>query len=159
MQMDWGCLCSFYSNKSRGSEQAACPCMVPASCQPAPMHPLHCMAQLSVAPQPCTCSREGPADPGSFTGASPRCDDRGHAAHLQGSLHFLFSHALCAKPFPCYVCYFTSTLFSFFFFWSACKSLCFAFPPSTGACCLLQPPTATLTWSRSAARKLAFLRK
>lgn len=99
--------------------------------------------------------------------------DGGHAAAPQlrarrASLGCLFSHALCVRLFPCYVCYFTAIPLIHLFF-PACTTLSVFCPPgsvgerwgpgtgsapaSAAATCLRQPP------SHGAQEPDCFLRK
>lgn len=109
-----------------------------------------------------------------LTSAAPaRRADGGHAATPQlrarrASLGCLFSHALCVRLFPCYVCYFTAIPLIHLFF-PACTTLSVFCPPgsvgerwgpgtcsapaSAAATCLRQPP------SHGAQEPDCFLRK
>lgn len=114
-----------------------------------------------------------PRAPGCCSAAAARRTDGGHAAAPQlrarrASLGCLFSHALCVRLFPCYVCYFTAIPLIHLFF-PACTTLSvFCLPGSVGerwgpgtgsapasaaATCLRQPP------SHGAQEPDCFLRK
>lgn len=164
--------------KTRGSA----PCLVPADPDPPKHSRLGAPSFLGIFVRTITffflfhlrwggsCRRRAP---GCCSGAPARHGDRGHAAAPQlrarrASLGCLFSHALCVRLFPCYVCYFTAIPLIHLFF-PACTTLSAFCPPgsvgkrwgpgtgsapaSAAATCLRQPP------SHGAQEPDCFLRK